>query len=66
MASEAPVASGKTRAVFIRVACKDCGNKQILFSRAATHVPCNTCGSELATPTGGRVKLNGEILETLE
>ncbi len=50
---------------FFKVACAGCGNTQIVYSRAATVVACTECGATLATPTGGRAKLNGEVVETL-
>lgn len=56
----------KSRAPFYRVSCKDCGNKQIVFSRASTKVVCTTCGTVLAEPSGGRAKIVGDILETLQ
>jgi small subunit ribosomal protein S27e len=58
--------TGKVRAPFFRVSCKDCSNKQTVFSRAATKVVCTTCGTLIAEPTGGRAKIHGEIVETLQ
>lgn len=56
----------KTTAPFLRVSCKDCGNKQIVYSRASTKVVCTTCGTLLAEPTGGRAKIAGDVVETLQ
>lgn len=39
---------------FLRVKCADCGNEQIVFHRAATHVTCQVCGSTIGKPTGGK------------
>lgn len=50
---------------FYRVRCKDCNNNQIIFSKASTKVHCIICGSVLAEPTGGKVKVKGDILEEL-
>jgi small subunit ribosomal protein S27e len=46
------------------VKCPDCSTEQTIFSRPATTVNCTVCGAMLATPTGGRAKLRGELLRT--
>lgn len=60
------MATTEARAPFLRVSCKDCGNKQIVFSRASTRVVCTTCGTLLAEPAGGRAKIHGDIIEQLQ
>ena len=50
---------------FYRVRCKDCGNQQIVFSRASMAVNCQVCGGVIAEPAGGLAKIKGEILEEL-
>jgi len=56
----------KPRSVFLQVKCPDCGNEQIVFSHVATVVHCNICGATLAEPSGGKVKIKGEIITVLE
>ncbi len=56
----------KPRSTFLRVKCLKCGNEQLLFSNAVNKVNCNVCGTTLAEPTGGKAKINGEILTVLE
>ena len=51
---------------FVRVACPDCGNEQVVFERASTAVNCAVCGSTLATPTGGIADLTGEVTDVVE
>ncbi len=51
---------------FLSVQCPDCENEQIVFGKAATAVACAVCGYELATPTGGKARIDGEILDTIE
>lgn len=55
----------ETRSRFLRVRCRDCGNEQVLFDRAASLVSCLVCGATLAEPTGGRAAIRGEVLEVL-
>ncbi len=48
---------------FVKVKCPDCGNEQIIFLRASTVVKCQVCGATIATPTGGKADIRGEIVE---
>ncbi|MCL2358487.1 MAG: 30S ribosomal protein S27e [Nitrososphaerota archaeon] len=56
----------KPRSVFLRVKCQKCGNEQLLFSNTVNTITCNVCGITLAEPSGGRAKINGEVLSVLE
>ncbi|MCW3983492.1 MAG: 30S ribosomal protein S27e [Candidatus Bathyarchaeota archaeon] len=56
----------KPRSVFLRVKCQKCGNEQLLFSNTVNKIACNVCGETLAEPTGGRARINGEVLTVLE
>jgi small subunit ribosomal protein S27e len=51
---------------FIRVACPDCENEQIVFEKAASAVDCEVCGHTLARPTGGIAGIEGEVVEAVE
>lgn len=51
---------------FLRVQCPDCENEQTLYGRAATSVACAVCGHTLASPTGGKAQIDGDVLETVE
>jgi len=51
---------------FLRVACDDCENEQIVFDKAATDVACAVCGNTLATPSGGLAAIEGEVVEPVE
>jgi len=55
-----------SNAKFVEVKCPDCSNTQIIFVKAATRVPCQACGSTLATPSGGKCIIKGEIVEVVE
>jgi len=50
---------------FFRVECQECGNEQNIFSHASTEVECLVCGEVIAEPTGGKVDLQGELVEAL-
>ena len=51
---------------FLSVECPDCENEQILFQNASTTVNCAVCGTTLATPTGGKAEINGDVTGTVE
>jgi small subunit ribosomal protein S27e len=53
-------------APFLKIRCPDCSAEQNVFSRAATEVKCQVCGTTLAKPTVGTAVFKGEILATLE
>jgi small subunit ribosomal protein S27e len=56
----------KPSSTFIRVRCLKCGNEQLLYSNAVNTINCNVCGEILAEPTGGKVKIKGQITAVLE
>ena len=56
----------KTRSKFKKVRCEDCENEQVLFDKASTVVSCHICGSKLAVPHGGKAKIKGKVLESIE
>jgi small subunit ribosomal protein S27e len=56
----------RPRSKFIRIKCPDCGNEQAIFYNASTIVKCNVCDGVLAEPQGGKAKLRGEIIESLD
>ncbi len=56
----------KPRSLFLRVKCPKCGNEQLVFSNTVNKINCNVCGELIAEPTGGRAKINGEVLTVLE
>jgi small subunit ribosomal protein S27e len=56
----------KPSSTFVRVRCPKCGNEQLLYSNAVNTVNCNVCGETLAEPTGGKVRIKGDITAVLE
>jgi len=51
---------------FLEVVCPDCENEQVVFQKASTTVNCAVCGTTLATPTGGKADIDGEVADTVE
>ncbi len=56
----------ENRSKFYKVKCPDCENEQVLFEKASTVVKCVVCGSDLATPSGGRANIKAEIVQELQ
>lgn len=50
---------------FYRAKCKNCGNEQTVFSHSTFPVRCLSCGSQLVIPTGGKAKIEGDIVRIL-
>lgn len=50
---------------FIKVRCKKCKNEQIIFEKPSTEVKCLVCGETLALPTGGKARLQTNVLEII-
>ncbi len=55
----------KPRSLYLKVKCGKCGNEQIVFDCAATPVKCTVCEEVLATPTGGKALIKGEVIQEL-
>ncbi|RDI71274.1 30S ribosomal protein S27e [Halopelagius longus] len=51
---------------YYRVQCTDCDNEQVVFGKASSVVNCAVCGTTLATPTGGKADIRGEVVDTVE
>lgn len=58
--------SNTPRSRFLKVKCLDCGNEQVMFGSAKTHVKCVICGKTLAEPQGGKAKITTKIVSVLE
>ncbi|MBX5327939.1 MAG: 30S ribosomal protein S27e [Candidatus Bathyarchaeota archaeon] len=56
----------RPRSSFLRVKCQKCGNEQLVFNHAVNKVNCNVCGTELASPSGGKAIIKGEIVAVFE
>lgn len=53
--------SKKQRSRFLHVKCNGCGTRTHIFSKASSEVNCSVCHGLLATPTGGKAIIKGEI-----
>ena len=56
----------KGRSKFLNVKCQDCGNEQVIFSKANTMVTCMICGATLARPGAGKADIKGNVIGVLD
>ncbi|QUC64439.1 30S ribosomal protein S27e [Nitrosopumilus sp. K4] len=56
----------KPTSKFQKVNCNECGELQIVYSHASQPVACNSCGNNIAEPTGSKAKINGKISGSAE
>ena len=54
---EIPVPSSS----FYKLECSECSEQQVVYSHATTPVFCNQCGSPLASSSGSKARLAGQI-----
>ncbi len=60
------IESPKPSSRFQKVNCDECGEIQVVYSHASTVVVCNSCGNNIAEPSGSKAKINGKILGSAE
>ena len=50
---------------FQKVQCGECNEEQIVYSHASTVVTCNSCGNEIAKPSGSVSSIHGKVSGTV-
>ncbi len=56
----------ENRSTFINVKCPDCEHEQLIFDKASSVVDCIICGRVLARPSGGKARIEAEVLSVVE
>lgn len=51
---------------FVKIQCNECKSENVAFTAAKSQINCKFCGGVLAMPSGGRAKLFGTIMQTLQ
>lgn len=51
---------------FLKVECKKCKNRQVIFERPASIVKCTKCGEVLAEPRSGKGRILTKIVEVMK
>ena len=55
----------KGKSKFVRIKCGKCKNEQVIFEKATTPVKCLSCGATIGTPAGGKIQIDGRVVEVL-
>lgn len=56
----------KPKSKFMSIQCSECQEKMIIFSHTVTDITCKSCGTLVATRRGGKAKILGKFLTTLD
>lgn len=57
--------TAKTKSTFIKLRCEECNNEQKIFDKPNRDIHCLICDNILAKSTGGKAKIEAEIIEEL-
>ena len=55
----------KGKSKFVRIRCGKCKHEQVIFEKATTPVTCLGCGEIIGQPGGGKIIVDGRIVEIL-
>ena len=56
----------KPRSSFVLIKCPDCGEERVMFSASTREVTCKGCGRKLAERTGGKVRVDAQVIKRLD
>ncbi|HET7643320.1 MAG TPA: 30S ribosomal protein S27e, partial [Nitrososphaeraceae archaeon] len=51
---------------FLHIKCSKCEEKNIVYSHTTTNIYCKSCNEVLAVKSGGRAKINGYLINSLD
>ena len=56
----------KPNSAFLNIECLKCQEKNIIYSHTTSNIYCKSCKELLAERSGGKAKINGNILNSLD
>ncbi|HEU5462154.1 MAG TPA: 30S ribosomal protein S27e [Nitrososphaeraceae archaeon] len=56
----------KPNSAFLNIQCSKCGANIIIYSHTTSNISCKSCNELIAERTGGKAKINGNIISTLD
>ena len=56
----------KPNSAFLNIQCSKCGANNIIYSHTTSNISCKSCNELIAERTGGKAKINGNIISTLD
>jgi small subunit ribosomal protein S27e len=51
---------------FLQIKCSKCEEKNIVYSHTTTNIYCKSCNEIIAVKSGGRAKINGDLINPLD
>ncbi|MGD1836148.1 MAG: 30S ribosomal protein S27e [Nitrososphaeraceae archaeon] len=51
---------------FQKIQCTNCEKQTIIYTHSTNSINCNSCNELLVKNTGGKAKIYGNVLESLE
>jgi small subunit ribosomal protein S27e len=56
----------KPNSAFLNVQCSKCGKNNIIYSHTTSNIYCKSCNELIAEKSGGKAKINGNIISALD
>ena len=56
----------KPNSAYLNIECSKCQEKNIIYSHTTSNIYCKSCNELLAERSGGKAKINGNLLNTLD
>jgi small subunit ribosomal protein S27e len=56
----------KPNSAFLNIQCSKCGENNIIYTHTTSNISCKSCNELLAERSGGKAKINGNIIGTLD
>jgi small subunit ribosomal protein S27e len=56
----------KPNSAFLNIECSNCQEKNIIYSHTTSNIYCKSCKELLAERSGGKAKINGNLLNSLD
>ncbi len=56
----------KPNSAFLNIQCSKCGENNIIYTHTTSNISCKSCNELLAERAGGKAKINGNIIGTLD
>jgi small subunit ribosomal protein S27e len=56
----------KPNSAFLNIQCSKCGENIIIYSHTTSNLYCKSCNELLAGRSGGKAKISGNLISTLD
>ena len=56
----------KPNSAFLNIQCSKCGENNIIYSHTTSNIFCKSCNELFAERSGGKAKINGNLISALD